>query len=360
MADAGRRPVLLVTSYAPPDRIAPFAALHERVGIEVALFGGRTHHATAGWEEDLAALPFPARHLSERAVHALAASGRHRAVIAGIGGRVALPAAWRGARRARVPFVLWASLWAHPVSAAHALSYLPLRAIYRDADAVATYGPHVSAYVRARGARNVVEAPQSVDVGFWSGAPTRDERRASLQFLFASRWAREKGARVLLRAWAISGYGAPQAALVLVGGGQSRSPTPAASAVVRAGMRSPAEVRNFLAAADVVVVPSIPTRTFREPWGLTVNEAMCQATPVIASDAVGAAAGGLVRDGETGVVVPAGDPHALAAAMRRLGEDPAARTRLGAAGRAAAARLTPAAWADGMAGALARAEEPRC
>ena len=40
------------------------------------------------------------------------------------GGRLALPAAWAGARRARVPVILWTSLWAHPRSPAHALSYL--------------------------------------------------------------------------------------------------------------------------------------------------------------------------------------------------------------------------------------------
>ena len=86
------------------------------------------------------------------------------------GGRLAPAATWAGARAGRVPLILWASLWAHPRSAAHALSYLPLRRLYRSADAVVTYGPHVSAYVRKRGARNVHVAPQSVDNDFW-GAP---------------------------------------------------------------------------------------------------------------------------------------------------------------------------------------------
>jgi glycosyltransferase involved in cell wall biosynthesis len=345
------RPVLLVTSYAPPDRLAAFAALHERVGLEVALFGGRTRHATASGE-DPAALPFPARAVTQRAVHALAASGRYRAVIGATGGRVALPAAWTGARRAGVPFVLWASLWAHPRTPAHAASWLPLQAIYRDADAVATYGPHVSAYVTAHGARNVVVAPQGVDVGFWSAPATADERRAPFQVLFVGREAREKGAQVLLEAWHASGLGAPHAALVLVGGGRPRSRAPAASAAEWVGPRPAAELRNFYAAADVLVMPSLATRDFREPWGLTANEAMCQHTAVIASDAVGAAAGGLVRDGETGLVVPAGDPAALAVALRRLYDERGERERLAAGGRVAAEPLTPTAWAAGMEQAL--------
>ncbi len=79
-----------------------------------------------------------------------------------------------------MPLILWASLWAHPRSAAHAFSYLPLRRLYRSADAVVTYGPHVSAYVRARGARNVHVAPQAVDNDFWSVARRRAAPRAGV------------------------------------------------------------------------------------------------------------------------------------------------------------------------------------
>jgi glycosyltransferase involved in cell wall biosynthesis len=59
--------------------------------------------------------------------------------------------------------------------------------------------------------------------------------------------------------------------------------------------------------------------------------------------------------GRTGLVVPAGDPDALARALRRLHDDPALRARLGAAGRAVVQAHTHAAWADGMARALAAA-----
>jgi glycosyltransferase involved in cell wall biosynthesis len=122
--------------------------------------------------------------------------------------------------------------------------------------------------------------------------------------------------------------------------------------VTATGPLPPEEVRNNYASSDVLVVPSVPTRDFREPWGLVVNEAFNQGVPVIATDAVGAAAGGLVRHEDTGLVVRAGDAGALAAALRRLHDDPRLRARLGERARAAVAAYTHDAWAQGMSRAL--------
>jgi glycosyltransferase involved in cell wall biosynthesis len=199
----------------------------------------------------------------------------------------------------------------------------------------------------------VHEAPQPVDGSFWGAEATAAERHAPFQMLFVGRASREKGEEALIQAWRASGLRAPNAALVLVGGGPPSSRASATSAVVDAGHQDPVELRNFYAGSDVVVVPSVPTRTIRETWSLVVNEAMHQGVPVIASDAVGAAAGGLVRDGRNGIVVPAGDPGALARAIRRLHDDPELRGRLGAAAREDVGAYTPAAWAEGVSAALA-------
>ena len=356
------KPVLFVTNHAPAYRVGAFERLHEREDVEYALFGGRLKHGGGSTADEL---PFPHIHVGESTLkgaselYGLAVSGRYRAVVVSTGGRMALPAAWAGARQARLPLILWASLWAHPRSAAHALSYPALLRLYRSADAVVTYGPHVSEYVRAHGARRVYVAPQSVDNAFWrSPAASAPKNRgwpsqAGVKFLFAGRPAREKGLGVLVEAWSTSGLQAPTAALVLVGAGSTPPWVPAGGAVVGFEAVSQEELRNFYAGADVLVLPSISTRTFREPWGLVANEAMNRGLPVIASDAVGAAAGGLVRNGRNGLVVAAGDAVALAAALRRLAGDPALRARLGAAAREDVGAYTYDAWAEGFSRALA-------
>ncbi len=107
------------------------------------------------------------------------------------------------------------------------------------------------------------------------------------------------------------------------------------------GAVSPADVPAWLQAADVVVVPSR-----REGLGLAAVEALACGTPVIASNV-----GGLpevVRDGVNGLLIPPGDPRALAAALHRL-LDPELRARLGSAGPASVAGHDIRTAAAGMA-----------
>jgi len=332
--------VLFVTNHVPPDRAGAFAALHALVPIELALFGGRSHHATAAVDDP----GVPHRHVAQREVYGLAARGGYSAVVCGTAGRVALPAAWAGARRAPLPFVLWSALWAPVRTPAHLLAAPLMRRIHATADAVVTYGPHVSAHARRLGAREIHVAPQAVDVGFWSNSPHRaSSGGAAFRVAFVGRDGAGKGVDVLLDAWrGIDGH------LDLVGVERDALPP----RVTAHGTATPAEVRNFLAAANVVVVPSIATPAFREPWALVTNEAMHQGIPVIATDAVGAAAGGLVRHERNGLVVRAGDAAALRAAISRLRDDAPLRQRLGAAARRDAAAYTFEAWATGFATAL--------
>lgn len=354
---ADPRPACLLTGTVSPYRREPFRLLAQAEDIEVIA------HAEAG--PPVAGLTV--HRTTQAGAVRLAASGRYRAVIAGIDGRVALPGAYAAARARRVPFVLWATIWAHPRTPAHALSLPAMRHLYRAADAVATYGTHVSRYVeRHRGPRGgVVVAPQAVDIDRF-GAPVDDRDRAAaheraggpgaeLLVLFAGRLVREKGIETLLDAWRAAGLG-PAARLALAGTGPLEEDVRRFAPEARLlGHVDAAALPALYAAADVLVLPSIHTASFREPWGLVVNEAMLQRTPVVASDEVGAAAGGLVRDGRNGFVVAAGDADALAARLRALAASAELRDRLGAAAREDAAALSPAAWADGMAAALAAA-----
>ena len=86
------------------------------------------------------------------------------------------------------------------------------------------------------------------------------------------------------------------------------------------------EVAALYVAADAFVLPSL-----KEPYGTVYGEAMAFGLPV-----VGWRAGNLpyLADHEReGLLIAPGDLAGLAAALRRLADDPGLRERLGAAAR---------------------------
>lgn len=90
---------------------------------------------------------------------------------------------------------------------------------------------------------------------------------------------------------------------------------------------APADADEVFEQADVLLLPSL----VRESYSLVTREALARGMPVITSDTVGPEE--VVEDDRNGLVLPAGDPTALAAAMRSIVEDHSLRTRLAAGAR---------------------------
>ena len=357
--------IALLTNYLTPYRVPLYRRLAEQHGIEVLCYGGGERYVPswfADLDQQLATAPFPARRLDGPS-EAFGLGSQYETLIAPVAGGSILPAAYAGARCQRKRFVLWASVWAQPRSVSHALALPLTRRIYRHADAVIAYGEHVRRFVaRIRGRDDdVFVAPQTVEPEIFARTVERAEvegfrdrhglGQAPL-VVYIGRLVPEKGVGVLLDAWSEL---KSDATLLLIGDGPLAG---RAQAVRGARLLLPIprpELPIAYAASRMCVLPSIPTARFREPWGLVCNEAMHQARPVVASDAVGAVAGGLVVDGATGLVVPSGDAAALTGAINRLLEDKPLRSRLGAAAREAVKPYTYEAMAAAFDRALAAA-----
>lgn len=245
-------------------------------------------------------------------------------VIKDPNGKFALPITYLMARLRRKPFVFWASMWEHPRTGVHRFTRPVMRYIYRRSDAVVTYGKHVSQFVIAEGANpsKVLVAPQAVrsDLG---PAPTIDRWSLPRQFLYVGRLEPWKGPDVLLRALASLTDRCWQ--LKLVGDGSQAGELEnlalslgIAENVDFVGRLPNHELADIYRSSAAVIVPSVRTEQVTEVWSLVVNEAMQAGALVVASDAVGAAADGLVTDRVTGLVFRSGDIDGLASYMGEL------------------------------------------
>jgi glycosyltransferase involved in cell wall biosynthesis len=355
-------PVALVTNYLTPYRVPLYERLAERHGVDVWCFAGGDRYVPA-WFADLDDQFDRARFRTRRLggpVSAIALGRGYDAVIAPLAGGAMLPAAYAGARAHRKGFILWASVWAQPRSAAHAVALPAIRHIYRHADAVVAYGEHTRRFVAGiRGHDDdVFVAPQSVEPELFAREVTAEETDAFRErhglsgplALYAGRLVPEKGVAVLLDAWRTV---ESDVTLVVVGDGPLAQAVSTAPRTRLLGPLPRPELPAAYAASEFALLPSVPTRRFLEPWGLVCNEAMHQGRPVIASTAVGAVAGGLVRHRHNGLVVPPGDSGALREAIDGLASDPALRGRLGAAARASVADYNYDAMVDAFDRALA-------
>jgi glycosyltransferase involved in cell wall biosynthesis len=151
---------------------------------------------------------------------------------------------------------------------------------------------------------------------------------------YAGRFVPEKGIDILIKAFARVVEEIPQARLLLAGQGaeqenlqQLAQQLGIAAAVTWLGHLSRSQLESQFNAAWVQVVPSL----WAEPFGNVTTEAMMRGTAVIAS-AVGAQPE-IVRDGETGFLVPPQDVEALSCQLKQILRDRDLAERLGQAGR---------------------------
>ena len=329
--------------YAPLESLNVFgyaAAMRADVSLRGAAYAAAPLALAAGWRA--------ARHVA-RTCRATIMHG-HWVIPGGVLAAAAMPA---------LPLVV--SLHGSDVYLAEKLAPArrAARAVFRRAGVVTACSSDLGRRAVALGADpgRIVVVPYGVDVErFHPDA----ERRSCLRHrigaadnttvvLAAGRLVRKKGFEYLIDAMGVLRHD-PEIVLVLAGGGDLRAELEAravsaglADRVRFLGNQSQDDVAGWLAAADIVVVPSVRDDSGNVD-GLpnVVMEALASGTVLIATPAGGI--GAIVQDDRTGVIVKERDAQALAGAVRALAADPDRRQRIGDAARQmAASRLG---WAE--------------
>ena len=230
----------------------------------------------------------------------------------------------------------------------HADAYVTITQALAD-ELRARYGPRDRLFVVPDGA-----SPRTAPAG------ERREPRARPLAAYAGHLYPWKGADVFVHALAL----APAVDGLIVGGHPGEADVVRIAALARrlgvddrleiTGLVPPAEVSTRLEPATILVLPNTPSATSdRYTSPLKLFEYLQLGRPIVASDLT--AIREVLTDGETALLVPAGDPAALAAALQRLAEDPGLADRLAQAARRLADRYTWAARAAKLEAAFAAA-----
>lgn len=197
------------------------------------------------------------------------------------------------------------------------------RRIYRGTDAVLAVSRPLAEYAAARGAHRVVVSANAVDPSRFPTPADAGADEPTAVFVGSLRpW---HGADTLAVAWSMLGSDAPR--LLVVGDGMGRDVLEDIGAEIT-GMVEPARVPPLVASAQIGLAPyPADAPDYFSP--LKVYEYLAAGLAVVGADLPG------IADTAAGcaVLVPAGDPGALAYAVGELAADPARRARLGTAAR---------------------------
>lgn len=208
------------------------------------------------------------------------------------------------------------------------VSALALRG-YNRVDGVITVSAEIARRLRDQGLSGPRVRVIHSAVDTEESPPSPVELPGAPAFLYLGRLLAHKGLDGLLQAMALLGERVPGAVLHIVGEGPAEDSLKALARslpeglVVFHGFRP--NPRDYIAGAQALVLASRD-----EGLGTVVLQAQYQGCPVVVSDA-----GGLpetLDPGQTGLMVPAGDPAALARALERLAREPGLRERLAQAG----------------------------
>lgn len=202
----------------------------------------------------------------------------------------------------------------------------------RRADGVRTISAYTSGVVREAGAQ-----PTATFAAFMDLEPFLTPELAPLPerplALFVGVLERYKAVDVLAEAWRLAAPQVPEATLHVVGRGTLRDVPQRLVADLPDQTRwtEVLPTRDVARALDEATVLVLPSRS--EGLGRVVVEAFCRGRGVVASRVGGIP--DLVTDGDTGVLVQAGDAEALAEALVRVLSDRELAERFGVAARVA-------------------------
>jgi phosphatidyl-myo-inositol alpha-mannosyltransferase len=213
-----------------------------------------------------------------------------------------------------------------------------LRPVWRRLRVRIAVSEAAAGFVEARFGDGVRIVPNGCDVDLFAKAESAGDLPPGRRLLWVGRLDPQKGFGVAVQAFGRLAADFADLVFVVAGDGRDRGAVDGLapdvrSRVVMLGNVPHERLPRYHASADVFVAPALG----QESFGIVLVEAMAAGLPIVASDIPGYRE--VVRAGVEGLLVPPGDPSALAVGLRRLLTDATLSQALGAAGRKRAERF---------------------
>jgi glycosyltransferase involved in cell wall biosynthesis len=194
--------------------------------------------------------------------------------------------------------------------------------------------------------KKIIRGAYSCDVPVFAGVVRQPQHKHRL--IYAGRYSPEK---FVIELWQtfheLAEKEFPNWELHSIGTGPLWNERFQSSHIVHHGFMQPASLLSFISSGSAFVLPS----TF-EPWGVAVHEFAAAGFPLILSDAVGAAEA-FLEPTKNGFLFHSGNSHSLENALRQMmSQSTAQLVAMGNHSHVLARNITPATWAESVAGMM--------
>ncbi len=256
-------------------------------------------------------------------------------------------------------FILWNESHENSVRIKHRLAVFYRRMFIRCSSGYLAFGTQAEKFLLKLGAApdKIFVTPNAVDNEFFireteKFRAQKNELKQARSFprlisLYVGRLIHSKGVETLLEAFSKLPFQQAMG-LIIVGDGAQENEykrfcrTHHLRNVFFEGFKQQSELPYYYGISDLLVMPS-----FRDEWGLVLNEAMASGLPVIASDAAGGAQD-LIHDGINGYRFQAGDYRSLSRLMTLVLNDEELRINMGKESRTRIEQFSPRVSANGF------------
>lgn len=325
--------ILFITNFCPHYHVKPFEELSKRFNIDYIFFSkGENYHNGKNTADNLQfkhsfLLPGISRPIQW---YKIIKDGHYDVIVKCVTGGYLTIYTFILSKLFGSRFIFWSNIWHYGNNFRSLIARFIHFFLYKHSDAIVTYGEHIDAFIiknitdinplRIFHSYNVVDNSlfeKKISKKEIEELKAKYDIKGKRILLFVGRITKEKGFNYLLDAYKNLEQKYCNISLLIIGDDLNKLNENIKS-IINIGRVENSELYKYYLLADIFILPSITSKKWKEPWGLVVNEAMNCGCAIIATDAVGATGGGLLKDKITGYVVREQDSNALENAIEKL------------------------------------------